>query len=368
MKLTFAQQEFATSHKDLVDAFLDYWNHYRAINPGDREKKTFEYDTKVSFEEKESIINKLLIKEVIKRSGVPYAAEEPIDKWFWHPNIIHETFAIVGALIDMVLPQSIIDTIGVYSSVKVGGWGDSFKFDIKPRDLFSVSLAGKRQKRAEINKQFTGTKTVVPEFREITVGVSMYRVLAGIDSLADLTAKALLSIETQMAVDVYNLFFNTMVALDSTALTGLYVAGYTQDALVDLAQRVTAWNGGAKATIVGTQRALVQVFPDDVNYRYDIESDYVKLGYLKTAFGYDLLALPQVVDVTNPFAVKLSNSYLWLISPMQQKLIHLCLEGSMLSNSETAFDKADLSQSTTFIKAWGVVLATGAVAGTLSLP
>jgi hypothetical protein len=371
MKMTFEVEKYASasqSSKELFAAFLDYWHNYRELNKVNGSTKTFEYDKTYSLDEKEARINAALKKEILSRANIPYYADRPVEEWFTHPNVIHETFAVVGALIDMILPESIIETIGVYSDVKIGGWGDSFKFDIKPRDLWSVSLAGHRQRKAEIKKQFSGQVTVVPDMHQITVGVSLYRVLAGMDSLADLAAKAVLSIETQMSVDVYNLFVTTMAAVDATTTTGLYVSGYSQDSLVDLCQRVTAWNFGAKAVIVGTQRALVQVFPDDTQYRYDIQSDYIKLGYLKQAFGYDMIALPQVADIATPFGAKLSNSYLWIISPSSQKPIKLCLEGNTLSNTTGPFDAANLTQSTTFWKAWAAGVAVNAVGGTLLLP
>jgi hypothetical protein len=370
MKMTFEVEKYASasqSSKELFAAFLDYWHNYRELNKANGSTKTFEYDKTYSLDEKEARINAALKKEILMRANIPYYADRPVDEWFNHPNVIHETFAVVGALIDMILPESIIETIAVYSDVRIGGWGDSFKFDIKPRDLWSVSLAGHRQRKAEIKKQFSGQVTVVPEMHEITVGVSLYRVLAGMDSLADLAAKAVLSIETQMSIDVYNLFVTTMSAVDSTTTTGLYVSGFTSDALVDLAQRVTAWNFGNKAVIVGTQRALAQVLPDDVNYRYSLTDDYAKLGYMKQAFGYDLVALPQVADIATPFGAKLSNSYLWVLSPSSQKLIKVCLEGNTLSNTTGPFDAANLTQSTTFWKAWGQAVCTNAVAGVISL-
>lgn len=362
-------QMFATDNglDNLFVMFADYWKHYQTREGLVKEGKHVEFDTAVSFDEKEAKMNAELKKAIIRRSGINYANESNLEQWFFHPLVVHETFAIVGALIDMILPESIIDTIGLYSDVRVGGWGDSFAFDIEPRDLFAVSKAGRAQRSAEIHKQFKGQVTVLPEMRELTVGVSLYRVLSGADSLANLAAKAVRSIETKMAYDVYDLFVSTMAAVSSTATTGLLVTGYSQASLVRLCQQVTAWNQGSKAVIVGTQLALVNVLPDDANYRYTLNDEFMTLGYVKTAFGSDVMVLPQVADIATPFGLKISNSYIWVLSPASQKIVKLCLEGNTLSNTTGPFDRANLSQETTMWKSWGTGVATNAVAGVMTV-
>lgn len=364
MKITDNVLTFALGNMKLFEQFQDYWNHYRATQLG----KTVEYDKSISFAEKEDKINAALKKEIIRRSGVNYATESNVSEWFNHPMVQHEAFAVIGALVDMILPETIIDSIGLYTDVRQGGFGDSFAFDIEPRDLFVVSKSGHAQRHSEVHKQFRGQVVVIPEFHQLTVGVSMYRVLSGAESLAVLASKIIRSIETQITVDAYTAFAASMAAVDATATTGLRIAGYTQAGLVGLAQRVSSWNGGAKPVIAGTQLALVNVLPDDANYRYTLDDDYMKLGYVRTAFGYDVMVLPQVASIASPFAANvISDSYLWIISPASQKLFKLCLEGTTLSYTNQPFDNANLAQLTTMTKSWGVGLATSSVAGVITL-
>jgi hypothetical protein len=273
----------------------------------------------------------------------------------------------VNAFIDAILPDSIVDSIGLYTDVRVGGWGDSFQFTISPRDLFVVSKQGKAQRSTQIHKQFKGSVTIVPEMRQITVGVSLYRVLAGMDSLAEFTAKAIRSIETQMSLDAYNAFATALDAVDQTATTGLYVAGYTQAVLVRIAEQVTAWNGGSKAVVMGTKTALLNVLPHDANYRYTLDDKYAVLGYMPTISGIDVIQLPQVINVATPFGRAISDSRLWIISPGMDKILKLCMEGSTLSNTTQPFENANLSQTTTMMKSWGVGVATGAVGGVITI-
>ena len=363
MKFSPKVMTFASGNMDLFKGFLDYWNHSLSND----KKKHAEFDTTTSFSEKEDRINKELIKTIVKRSGVNYAGETNLDEWFWHPNVVHETFAVVGALIDMILPDSIIESIGAYSEIRTIGWGDSASFDIEPRDLFVVSKAGRSMREGEVHKNFRGQVTIVAERRELTVGVSLYNVLSGKESLANLAAKAVRSMETAMALDAYNAFYVATANLDSTATTGLLIsAGYSQASLLRLCEQVGAWSQGNKPIIMGTSQALLNVLPDDANYRYTLSDPYTTIGYIPTISGYDIMRLPQVADLATPFGLALANDRLWILAPSAGKPVKVVIEGSTLSNTTGIWDKADLSQTTTLMKDWGVGIATSGVAGLIT--
>lgn len=359
---------FATptlSNDTLARGFLDYWYHSKR-NEGDTRYEG-RFDVTRTLDEKEATINFALREEIVKRSGLGWIANEPVEKWFMYPNVATATFSVVGSLIDMILPDSVIDSIGLYADVKVIGWGDSASFDIKPRDLFTVSKATLGKKQAEVKKQWTGPFTITPEPRAITVGVSLYRVLAGKESLADFVSKAIRSIETQLTVDVYNAMATAMANLPSTATTGLQVSGYSQAVLTRLGEQVTAWNMGSKSILVGTAVGLLNVLPDDANYRFDLESKYVSVGHIPTISGMDVMRLPQVADIATPFGRVLSDTNLWVLSPSSQKIIKVVLEGPTLSNTSGVYENADLTQQTTIWKSYGVGAVTNAVAGLITL-
>jgi hypothetical protein len=360
---------FAGANINVYKKFVDYYNHFRS-NQGVKgvEFQTAKEDGSIlTFGEKEDKMNADLLGEIMRVAGVKDLNDMPLSTWAQNPQISWAAFAVVSQLIDMVLPDSIIDTIGAYSEVKVGGWGDSFAFEIKPRDLFVVSKQGRDRRTTEIKKQYNGLVTVLPELRQLTVGVSLYRVLAGKESLAEFVSKAVRSLESQMTVDVYNAFATAMGNLATTTDAALKITGYTQSTMVELAQKVQAWNGGASPVIMGTRLALANILPNDANYRYDIESNFVKMGYMKTISGFDALMLPQVADWTTPFKTILDDTKLWLISPSAGKIVKLCLEGSAISNVTAPFQFADLSQNATIAKSWGTGIATSAIAGTIAL-
>jgi hypothetical protein len=370
--LAFAGAQEDSSKLAPYKMFVDYWNHYMSRNG----KEGLEYSTttvnendevvSISFDEKEFAMNNALKKEIMRHAGIASFDQFPLETWANHPTLKWATFAVVSALVDMILPQVIIDSIGLYSDIRTIGFGDSAAFDVEPRDLFVVSKAGRAKRTSEINKQFKGQVVINPEQRELTVGVALYRVLAGKESLAEFVMKVARSMEAQLTLDAYNAFVIATAAL-STGAAGLKVAGYTQTDFVTLSQKVQAWNGGQKVICVGTQLALANIIPADANYRYEIDSDFVKLGYVRNFAGTDIMVMPQVADFTTPFQTLISNSYLWFISPGAQKLLKVVLEGNTLSYTSDVYANANLLQTSTMYKSWGVGVATNAVAGCMTV-
>ena len=350
------------ANKSVYEKFQDYFRHYRA-NLG--EKVT--YNTELDFASKEAKMNEILREEIERVSGVSFGSGVNEATLASNPQVVWATFAVVGAMIDTVLPETLVSSIGLYTDIRFAGFGESFAFEVAPRDLFVVSKHGKGKRTAEVHKQFKGQVTIIPELREITTQVSLYKVLSGKESLAEFVMKCVRSIETQMSVDAYKAFDAAMNNLPSTAgNTKLKATGYTQDTLIDFAQKVSAYNGN-RAVVVGTQLALQNVLPSDANYRYDLNSDYVKIGYIKTAFGFDLMALPQVADWKNPFTTLLDNNRIYIVSPSAEKIIKLCIEGTTLSNVDGAFANANLTQNATITKFWGTGVATSSIAAVIDI-
>lgn len=353
--LAFARDD---DSKNLFSQMKDYFCHYF---------KKGTYDESISLSEKESKLDKAMRSEIAKLSGVATIDGIAPEVLATNPLYSWATFAIVGAMVDTILPDALIDSVGIYTDVRTGGYGDSFSFEIKPRDLFVVSKSAKSRRTGEVRKQFNGQVNIIPEFRDITVQVSFYKVLAGKENLAEFAMKAARSIEAQMAIDCFTTFNTAMAALDNAGDDALRVAGYSQATLVEYAQKVTAWNGNNKAVVMGTQLAVQNILPADANYRYQLDSEYVKLGYIQTAFNYDIMALPQVADYKTPFKLALDDTKLYIVSPSAGKLIKLCIEGSTISITNNQFDHANLSQNTMMKKAWGTGVCTGAVAACITL-
>jgi hypothetical protein len=184
--------------------------------------------------------------------------------------------------------------------------------------------------------------------------------------LADLVAKVARSMETAISIEAYNAFVTAMSTL-STGAAGTKVVGYTQTDFAQLSQKIAAFNGGSRPIVLGTQVALANILPADANYRYDLESDYVKFGYIKNFLGSDIVVLPQIADWQNPFQLLVSDSFLWFLSPSGGKFLKVVLEGSTLSYVSDTYAFANLLQTSTIYKSWGVGIATAAIAGVMTV-
>lgn len=354
-----------SNNATLYEKFLDYINHYRAETEG---KTSLIYNKGVSFAEKDKEINEDILCEIERLSGRKRNNEVPVSIFARDPQFQYYTFAVIGSLIDAVIPYTIIDSIGAYADIRYGGWGDSFSFNIEPRDLFAVSEAGRGKRIGFVQKQFGTTATLSPVNHKVTAEVSVYKVLSGAESLAKFTMKLIRSIESQMTYDAYDAMVTGLSALSGSA-AALNVSAYTQDALINLCQTVTAYNGGNKATIVGTQLALSKVLPTtDANYRYMLDSDYVKIGYVKEFNGFSMLALPQIADYTSSnFGLKLNNNQLYVVSTGADKLVKIAVEGNTLTYVDDIDSNANLTQNATVNKSWQAGMVTSAIAGIVTL-
>jgi hypothetical protein len=357
---------FAAGDNDmlkLIDSYKDYWNQVRS----EAGEKKYVFSAGATLKEKEALINQAILREIGKRAGVDFTST-PLENVITHPMVNYAAGLIVSNLIEAILPDTVIDSIGMYSEVRNVGWGESELFDITPRDLFPVSKAGKLGMRtAEMHKQYNGQVSLLPEMRQLSVAVSMYRVLAGLESLATFSMKAMRSIETEMAKDAYTVFAAAMLALSATATTGLRVTGYTQKDLVQLAQKVSAFSGGAKPIVLGTKVALSQILPDDANYRYQVSDPAVTVGYIRTISGIDTMELNQFADWTNPFATLVADDKLYIIAPGTDKLVKVVLGGNTLTNVENSFDNSNLNSDFTVWKAFKSAVVTSAIGAVITL-
>lgn len=358
---------FSNNRNDVEIAFRDYMYHYFSES---EKREGYIYDKTVDFAEKERKIDNLMRKEICRITNIDFANAGNISNEMWatNPMLKWGSFAVVNSLIDMIIPDVLIKDIGVYTEQRVGGYGDTFQFNVEPNDLFYVSKAGRDQRTVEFQKQFTSTVTINPENRAITVAVNFYKVLCGQESLARFVTKAILSIESQINKEVYKAFDKAMSELPKTPEDAkLHVTGWDEREAIRLASTVTAFNNGAKAVFMGTPLALREILPKDANYRYTLDSDYVSLGYIRNAFGYDVMVMPQVADWTKPYNTVLDDNKIYIISPASQKPVKLCLEGASRTNTMNAYENADLTETTTINKSWGIGIATNAIAGIITL-
>ena len=158
-----------------------------------------------------------------------------------------------------------------------------------------------------------------------------------------------------------------MDAVVSGSPLGLQASGYSKPEFLRISQTVSAWNSGAPVVALGTVAALGAILPEGDKYRYFIDSDFVKVGYMRNFLGVDLMVLPQVADWTTPFGLKLSDKKIWFVSPSSQKIVKVVLEGNVLAYTSDVYSNANLLQTSTLTKSWGTAIATNSVAGLITL-
>jgi hypothetical protein len=354
---------------NLFENFSDFWNHCRSEN-GTKQYPYAKVDkngSPITFAQKEEALGKLILKEVSKLAGIDVTSMAP-EKMASHPMIGWAIGNIETQLIDAVLPRTIIEGTSAFCEVKTVGWGETAIFDIRSRDLFPITKTGRMGMReTELHKGFERQVTVNPEAHMVTTYVSLFRVLTGQESLGIFVTKCLRSIETEMYKDIYNAFATGMSTLSTDATTGLQVTGFTMEDMLKLADKVQSFSGGAKPIMLGTKVALSKVFPDDGNYRFDLESPFVKLGYVRTIGGVDTLEIPQVANWESPYSVYLSDTSLWIIAPGTDKLVKCVIGGTLMSSTSDVYANANLVQTSTLTKFWKAGVHTSSVGGLITL-
>lgn len=371
--------KFSQGKTKLYTNFIDLFHHYRDVNGIENKRRHLEYmKTKkvgdnvqeLSLDYKEKKFNKLLQDTIAEYANVKDFSSLPAEVWATNPNYKWATFAVVGSLIDVVLPETMIDSVGLYTQVLNGDLNDSFAFTLKSDDLFAVTRAGKGKRHTEVQKDFAGQQTLITYEHDITVQASLIRVLCGQESLAEFTMKAIRSIEREMNLDVYYALVNGLEALPTPPTADvngfLRISGYTQKAAMHIADTVSAYNG-KPAIFLGTREACSQILPDNANYRYDIDSEFARLGYAQTMFGTDVMIMPQVPDIDNKYKLLLDPKKIYVISPSSDKLIKLGITGATRPITDAPYDNANLTQSATFKKDWGVGFITNSIAGEIDL-
>lgn len=308
---------FSAGNTKPYEQFRDYYFHYMHDA---RKKDLGVYDTSVSFAEKEKKMNETLFSEIERVSGQTLPSGMDMAHFSNNPMIKWATFAVVDMMIDTIMPETIIDSIGIYTDIRNVGFGDSASFEISPRSLFTVSQGANAQRTAFVHKQFKTTKTLVAVNHPFTVQVALYSVLAGKESLAEFVRKAVISVETEMTKDAYNALNAGLSAASVPA--ALRKNGYTQDTLLTMCQTVGAYNQGMKPVIVGTTLALSKILPSAANgYRIVTNSENMGIQVIRNFFDYDILMLPQVATGLADYSLALDDKIIYVISPTSDKLI-----------------------------------------------
>ena len=344
--------KFAETSADLFEAF----KQYAECVSGTRQF------SETSKDDMEAAINKAYIEEIEKRT---MSREDALSdkKWANSQVVVEMADQIRDYLIDMILPNTLLTSpMSTFCDFRFADLGDSLTFKLENSALYTVSRAGYRKRSTDLQKLYASSATLVPELRQLTVGTDLFEIMAGRVFIAREVMKAVRSIETAIYFDAYDAMYNVMESYAPSVLT---LTNPTEIDIIRAAETVGAYNGNRKPIIVGTPIALKNILPINNNYRYLLDSDYVKLGYIQTFDTYDVVALEQVAnpyDTTADYALKLKDDRIYIVSPASDKLVKVGFGGETMSHTDATYDNANLLQLTTISKAWDAQVITNSVA------
>lgn len=355
---------FTAGNEERTKAYAQFAAYVNAYNEG--KKSVMGENGEVSFAEANDKVSKFFRSEIEFMSGKKMS-DFPLDVYCNFSDVKQAAFAVIGMITDLVIPDALIKDIGIIAAIKSISMGDSFKIDIQPRDLFVVSKGSRGKRSYDAKRQFKGSYTLIPEPRNITVAIPLYSILNGDYSLAEFVMKAVQSLETNVRYDIYDAFDTAMNALATVGDALLKIVGFTQDSALGLQQKVQSWNGGKEAVFLGTKIALGKILPASTNFRFDIGSEYVRIGHLRDYFGVKCVELQNVADYTTEFKMKLKDTVIYVVSPAADKIVKVVFEGSTLANVGGNYDNANLQVETTLSKSYAVGVLTGAIGGYITL-
>ena len=362
MRLQNHVLQFASNDSDvlkLLKSFGDYYNHYLSM----KGIEGIDFSKEVSFKDKEDAINNAIVKEVVKRSGLGSEAIEDIGSFADSPTVRWATFAVITNLIDTAVPVSLDRLITPWADIQYGGYGDTFKFVTGYNGFLKVTRSGRAQRLAERQRLVKGEFYVQPEPHMLTLETDLYRLLLGLDSLAEMTAIVTRSMAHAIASEAFAAIGTAVAALPSGA-NGLLVNGYTQDDLARLITRVSAYSGGGVPWIMGSLHAVSRILPEATMASIPVDSDYFALGHVTRAMGSPVFVLPSA-PAGEPYGTTPADDTIYIL-PSYGKPIKVGVGGQMRHQSGQ-FDHADLTQTTTMWKDFGVEAATGVVFGAIRL-
>lgn len=346
------------SVESLFKSFKDLYNH--ALAKQGVKGLTFEA---LDYNEKEKAVNEAMVDEILKRAQLPADAKQNLSAFANHPNIGWATFAVISNLVDSVMPISLESIIGNWAEIQyVPGYGNVYEFRTRFQGFLKVTKFSRGKRLPELQRTNQGAFTLVPELHALAADTDLYRLLMGIDSIAELAILVSRSMAHAIANEALVAFQGAVAALP-TGAGGLSVSGYTQKDLMDLAARVQAWTG-VMPMVVGTRVALSAIVPDTVSPVMDLDSSYVQNGYLTTAFGLPMFVLPQAAgDVA--YTGLIPDDYIYVI-PADNKPVKVAV-GAEMTFSDSGRMFADLRNTVGLFKEFAVGVPVGSVFGAIEL-
>lgn len=341
-------KKFAKGDTTLYEGFNEYFFKEGANTPEHAEK-----------------LQSRFLSEVESKSHV--SREDMPEAWAANPQVKWAGLAIVNAVVNSLLPQTLNPNIGLFTNLRMVGAGDIVKIKVLPRTLYTVSLGGRGERTSFRQKDYAQDVVLNPEEHIVTVFTDFYRVMANLENIADFIQRVMLSIETEMGRDAA-LTLQAGVSSASYPSSLKVTGAFDAQKLIKLCQTVQAYNYGMKPVILGTAAALANIAPDSsLGYRgqYNAENGVVRV--MKDFYTFTPIELPQYAAGSNPDdGLALADNVLYVISPMGNKLVEGVVSVD-LTNTNDWFDNADITENFTMRKLWNFAWVSAAWGATYTI-
>ncbi|NLY47347.1 MAG: hypothetical protein GX053_15405 [Tissierella sp.] len=355
---------FTKDEQDVVTAMVDIYKHrLYDINPQKYGKYASSAQGK-SYEEKVKLFNEALIKEAVKRSGIQlpsYSADVVVR----HTAVREMMFDLISEALTIIFPNTVLDQFSQFAEVRNVGWGDNLKFTVPNNALFVVSRMGNGVRRGTPQRLYNSEVILTPETHEVTIQEDLYRLLSGKVDWADWISRAALSLQTDITTMIYKQFYNSINNLNAS----FKAAAFDTTDFVELAQRVSAANGGARTTVWGTQLALSKVIPDADFKKYPYVGageEYLRNGFLGNYMGTDLFMIDQRIIPNDPdYNFAINDDVLYFVTMATDKPVKVGFEGSATVFDANPRESADLTQNYTIQMRYDAIIATSSKYGAM---
>nr|DAG40240.1 MAG TPA: capsid protein [Caudoviricetes sp.] len=348
---------FAKGNTDFYVAFADYHNHKAAEEWG---QNMGSYDKSRTIAEKAPVIREAYFAELERISGQKIDRAN-MDVMLANPMLRYANFALINATINVVLPAYVAATFAPFVDFRTVGYADVVNLKIPPKTLYTVSRGARGERTSFRQKKYSGNVEISPIEHIITTYVDMARVFAGKDDLADAVRAIIMSIEIDMNNEIIaslNAGLNEASYPEQFVETG----AFDGKKLVQLSQRVQAYNMMSKPVIMGTAAALMNVLPDStLGGRLVIDGRDPVVSYVRDFYGFGIYELPQA-PTGKDFGLALDDNTLYVVSAAVAKPI-VGVMSTTLTNSNQFYENADISQNFTVRKSYDFEFVGAAYVG-----
>lgn len=298
--------------------------------------------------------------EIERLAGVKEA--DCPNSWMANPQVQWAAMAIVNEVVNSLIPQYMTNSLSPFVDFRTVGYGDTVKFDIKPRTLYVISRSGQGERTSFRQKSYKGNLILTPEEHLVTIFVDMASVLAKKEDLADFIRLAVISIEREMTIDAVKALNEGLSTTNNYPTQFIETGAFSAQTAVELAQRVQAYNYGAKPVFMGTAAALMKVLPDySAGFRMDVAGADGSVKIMKDFYGYELIELTQIPSGNN-FGMLLDDNTLYVVSPSVDKIVKGVMSPT-LTNGNQFYDNADITQNFTMRRLWQFAFVSAGYAG-----